>query len=158
VRWIQNRRKAIENWLGPFLSGLIGGLAYPAVVALVLWGFAELNDFADPSPALLYNLAQIGAALFIAYAITTAGAAVYTGKDLKGHLSWLGFTCAGGIAGFSGIVFSVGLAAYRDADHASWADLLGLSWIVTSFGLLGFAVALLPWMTYHWSRQEDSGT
>jgi hypothetical protein len=158
MRWLQNRQKAIENWLGSFLWGLMEGIAYPAVVTLVLWGLVMWADFADPSSTLLYALAQIGAALFIAYAIATAGAAAYTGKNLRRHLSWLGFTCGGGITGVLGIAFSLGLAASRDAGHAGWLDLLGLSWIITSFSLLGLLVAMLPWLTYHWSRQEGSET
>jgi hypothetical protein len=158
VRWIKNRRKAIENWFGPFLSGLIEGMAAPAAVALILWGLAEWLQLADPSPQLFRDLAQIGSALFIAYAVATAGAASFTGKDLKLHLSWLGFTCGGGITGLLALASSVGLAAYREAGHGSWQDILGLCWVVTGIGLLGLAVALLPWTTYHWSRPNDSSS
>lgn len=156
MRWIRNRRKAVANWFGPFLFGLLEGIAAPAAVALILWGVAELVGLAAPSSRLLGELAQIGAALFIAYAVATAGAAAFTGKDLKRHLSWLGFTSGGGLSGLLSIALGVGLAAYREAGHNGWVLLLGLSWIVTSLSLLGLVVALLPWFTYLWSRPEGS--
>lgn len=71
--------------------------------------------------------------------------------------NWLGVTCGLGVSGFLAIGSSIALAAYRDAGHVGWLDILGLCWVVTGLGLLGLFVAVLPWATYNWSKAEKSG-
>lgn len=158
MRWIRNRRKAVENWLGPFLSGLIEGLIAPLALAAVFWTTTEWISVADPSPEVFRDLADVGAAVFIAFAVATAGAAAFTGGNLKLHLNWLGSACGVGLSGFFGILASVALAAYREAGHASWLDLFGLFWILAGITLLGSLVAALPYAAFNWSRQSSSST
>jgi hypothetical protein len=149
---MRNRRRAVENWLGPFLSGLAEVLIGLSLVAMVLWGAAESNSLGHPSDQTFRDLAQVGAALLIAFAVATATASAFTGGDLKDHINWLGGVCGIGISGFLGVAASVGLAAYREAGHAGWLDILGLCWIALSILLLGMLVALLPYASYWWSR------
>jgi hypothetical protein len=112
----------------------------------------------DPSAEVFRDLAQIGAAVFIAFAISTATAATITGADLKLHLRWLGNTCGLGLTGFFGTLASVGLAAYRDAGHSGWLDLLGLFWVIAGIVLLGCLVATLPYATFRWFKRSSSAS
>jgi len=118
-----------------------------------MWaGSSQWASIADPSAEVFRDLAQIGAAVFIAFAITTAGAAGITGDDLKLHLNWLGISCGLGLVGFLGILASAALAAFRDAGHAGVLDLLGFYWILSGLLLLGCLVAMLPYAAFRWSR------
>jgi len=152
VRWIRNRQRAVENWLGPFLSGLLEALFAPAALAAALWGISQWVPIAHPSAEVFRDFIQVGSAVFIAFSVATAGAAVFTGGDLKLHLNWLGSTCGLGLTGFFGILASVALAAYREAGHSGWIDLLGLYWVASGILLLGCLVAVLPYAVFRWSR------
>lgn len=97
-------------------------------------------------------IAQVGVGLFIAFGVTVA--AVERGSfGRTEHVNWLGFGCGSAFAGLVGIGLCLGLQAYREAGHASWFDLVGLSWAVASLGMLGIAVALGPLMIYR-SRES----
>src|SRR6185295_8003183 len=109
---------------------LIEGLVVPLVLGAAFWAIAHSISAADPSPAVFRDLADVGAAVFIAFAIATAGVATFTGGNLKLHLNWLGNTCGVGLSGFAGIIACVALAAYREAGHSGWLDLVGLGWIL----------------------------
>lgn len=146
----------MENWLGPLISGFIEGLGVTAILALILWGSAEWFGLADPSADTFRDLAQAGAALFVAFAVATAGASAFAGGDLKEHLAWVGAICGLGISGFLAIGSSVALAAFREAGHAGWLDIFGLCWTGSSFALLGILVAALPYATFRWSRPPGS--
>jgi hypothetical protein len=154
VRWIQNRQAAVEEWLGPFLYGLVEALLACAVLAIAFWAAAESSSVVHPSAQLFRDLAQLGAAIFIAFAIATAGAATFTGGELKLHVNWLGAACGLGLSGFLGIAASVALAAYREAGHSSWFDIFGLCWAGVSILLLGCFVAVLPYATFRWSKSS----
>jgi hypothetical protein len=133
---------------------LIEGFGAVLLIALLLWSVAEWFSVASPSAQIFRDLAQIGAALFVAFAIATAGASAFSGGNIKDHINWVGVTCGLGVAGFLAICSSVALAAYRDAGHAGWLDILGLSWVVSGLGFLGLFVALLPYATFHWARNR----
>jgi len=157
VRWIQNRRKAVENWFGPLLFGFIEGLGAIAVITFIFWGLAESSGVSDPSANTFRDLSQVGAAMFVAFAVATAGASAFTGGDLKNHLNWLGATCGLGLSGFLAIGSSVALAAFREAGHAGWLDILGLCWVGSAVAFLGGTVAILPYAAFNWSRAAKSG-
>jgi hypothetical protein len=156
VRWIENRRRAVENWLGPFFSGLIEGIGSPLAVTLMFWGVAESRSVAVPAADVFRDLAQIGAALLIAFAVATTGASKTIGKDLRDHLNWLGVTCGLGLCGFLAVAGSVALTAHRKAGHSGWLDILGLCWAATCLGLIGILVAFLPYAAFRWSRLDGS--
>ena len=156
MRWVQNQRRAIEEWLGPFLYGLTEALLSTAVMALLFWAAAESTSIPHPSAELFRDLMQLGAAVFIAFAVATAGAAAFNGGDLKLHVNWLGGACGLGLSGFLGLVASIGLAAYREAGHSGWLDIFGLCWIATSTLLLGCLIAVLPYTAFRWSRSRTN--
>jgi hypothetical protein len=144
----------VENWLGPFLSGLIESMAASLTIALVFWGGLESLTVAAPSAQVFRDLSQVGAAFFVAFAVATAGAAAFAGGNLKEHVNWLGYVCGIGVSGFLAIASSIALAAYRDAGHTGWPSTLGLCWVGTGIGLLGILVAGLPYAAFRWSRRS----
>ncbi|HEV7771468.1 MAG TPA: hypothetical protein VGO66_12535 [Solirubrobacterales bacterium] len=109
----------------------------------------------DPSPQLLRDLAQLGAALFIAYSVATAGASFSEGRIPEEHLNWLGSICGVGASGLVGIGAGIALAAHREAGNASALDVIGLCWVIASIALMGLFVAALPYAVYSWRRSAQ---
>lgn len=122
-----------------------------ALTALLTF-LAELAYDAPPSPGLLRTLAQIGVGLLIAYSVAFAGVE----KELSGrgsrelHEDWLGFVAGCGICGLAGVGTALIAAAQREAGHAGLMEQIWLWWSVSSIGLLGIAVAVLPILRYEW--------
>lgn len=139
------------DWLGPTWVGVLDGLGTVVVMTVALLVVANSLSLPDPSHELFRDLAQFGAALFIAYSVATAGAGFSTDK-IDEHLNWLGSICAVGACGLLGIGASIALAAYREAGHASTLDIVGLCWVVASLTLMGALVAVLPYAVYSWNR------
>ncbi|MDQ3725028.1 MAG: hypothetical protein M3335_03900 [Actinomycetota bacterium] len=154
MRWIKKRLHAVQVWLGPFFSGLAEALSSIAGLTFTFWAFAEANSLAHPSPQLFRDLAQVGSALLVAFAVATAGYASSTKGDRKSHIYWLGGACGIGLCGFVAVAASVGLAAYGEAGHAGWLDILGICWVAISIAMLGLLIAVLPIASYSWSRGD----
>jgi hypothetical protein len=111
------------------------------------------NSLADPSAELFWNLAAIGAALFVAYSVALVAVGPQIG-DPK-HQNWLGSSCALGVLGVSAIGTSLALASFREADNSGLIDIVGLCWIVTNLVLLAVFIALLPAIAASWRSQID---
>jgi hypothetical protein len=142
----------VEARFGSFVLGFLEGLGSIAVTSLGLAALASAFSVPHPSASLFESVAQIGAALFVAFAVTLT--AVRRGKSGRAeHLDWLGFGCGIGFAGLIGIGLSVALQAFREADHTGWIDLAGLAWALVALGMLGFVISVSPLMIFR-SRES----
>jgi hypothetical protein len=138
--------------LAPLRRGAISTVAsIIAMTALFTASFGALID-AAPSAELFGQLAQIGATLLVAYsvAIVAAERQLRTKSSKDEHEDWLGFSVGAGACGLLGIILAVGLSAHRDAGHANLLDDIGLWWCVSSIGVLGLTIAILPLASYSW--------
>lgn len=131
---------------------MIEAVGTVAVLAALLWLAAAAMSIADPSGQLLRDLAELGGALFIAFSIAFAGAATLEKSSADWQLDWVGTACGFGISGLIAIGAALGIAAYREAGHSGALDIIGLCWIVSAIGLMGFLVAILPFAAYSWQK------
>ena len=152
MRWLRKVRRATEARFGPFTLGFARGFGSIAGISLFLAYSAAHFSIGHPSEQLFESLAQIGAALFVAFAVTLA--AVERGNFGRAeHANWLGFGCGSGFAGLIAVGVCLALQAYREAGHAGWLDLAGLAWAATALAMLGFAVSVGPLLIYR-SRES----
>lgn len=132
----------------PFLRGVLSGFLSVVVIAGCFSIAAITGSIAHPSAQLFRDLAQINAVLFVAFAVAIAGIGLRDGESVKGYLDWLGSGCGVALADVIAIGAGVALAAYREAQHQSTLDLLGLCWMGSTFVLTGLCVALLPYVAF----------
>jgi len=97
-----------------------------------------------PPQALFENFAQVGATVFVAYAVATTGVA-YRKDAIEQHVHWLGSTCGVGALAVTGLGISLLLAAERDAGHGGVWFTVGLCWIAATVALMGVFIAFLPY-------------
>lgn len=153
MRWFWNARETLISHLGYFWLGFLDSLVSCAAIAVSLlaaaWGFSV----ADPSAELLWRLAEIDAALFIAYSV----AAVGTGPRFDDGIrrNWLGAICGLGVCVLSGVFVSLALAAYREAGHSGVIDRAGACWSTATMLLVGGFIAFLPAVVSSWRVGED---
>jgi membrane protease YdiL (CAAX protease family) len=114
------------------------------LVAITLTVAALALSISHPSPQLLRDLTQVGAALFVAYAIAIAAIRPEPGEDEKDHRNFLWGFIGIGMCGLSALGVGLALTAYREAGHAGTLDVVGLCWMVAAFLVLGLLVALYP--------------
>lgn len=136
----------------PLWRGAISAVASIFLItALFAAGFGVLLD-APPSAALFGRLAQIGATLLVAYsvAIVAAERQLRAKGPKDAHEDWLGFAGGTGACGLLGIALALGMEAHREAGHANLLDDIGLWWCVSSIGVLGLTIAILPLASYSW--------
>lgn len=127
--------------LDPIPKGVLQALGSVAVATVGI-GFA-LNTIPTASPALLENIAQIGAALLIAYTVEAVWLAQRAEMDDE-YEEWLGFLVGTGIAGLLAIAFALLLSGHRAAGHDNLIDDFGLAWAVISLAILGGVLVLQP--------------
>jgi hypothetical protein len=127
--------------LDPIPKGVIQALGSVAVATVGI-GFA-LHTVPAASPALLENLAQIGALLLIAYTVEAVWLAQRAEMDDE-YEEWLGFLVGTGIAGLLAVAFALLLSDHRAAGHDNLVDDFGLAWAVVSLVILGGVLVLQP--------------
>jgi hypothetical protein len=127
--------------LDPIPKGIVQALGSVAVATVGI-GFA-LSTIPAASPALLENLALIGAALLIAYAVEAVWLAQRAEMDDE-YEEWLGFLVGTGIAGLLSVAIALLLAEHRLAGHDNLVDDFGLAWAVVSLVILGGVLVLQP--------------
>jgi cytochrome bd-type quinol oxidase subunit 2 len=135
------------------------GLLKTVPLIAVLSGciYVLLNAFTSEITASpLDDLAQIGATLFIAYALETASLVKIDGSRDAKHEEWLGVVTAFGACAFLGIgiclVLNDGSKSLNDLESAAF------SVAVTSIGMLGILVAAFPYLWYEWIHQLRTRT
>ncbi len=154
MRSIKRGRRTIEERLGPFWLGFLDGLGTVLGIFVSALLISVTLPSGRPPQALFEDLAQVGATLFVAYSVSTAGVA-YRKDALEQHVNWLGSICSVGALGMTAIALSIALGADRSAGHASAWDTVGLCWIVATIVLMGFFIAFLPYATFSWRRQAE---
>lgn len=66
------------------------------------------------------------------------------------HQDWLGFVTGTAVSGFLGVVLALTVSQHLAAGHRNWIDRFGLWWAISSIGLLGFVIAMLPLIHHDW--------
>jgi len=127
--------------LDPIPKGVLQALGSVAVATVGI-GLA-LNTVPAASPALLENLAQIGAVLLIAYTVEAVWLAQRAELDDE-YEEWLGFLVGTGLAALLAIAFALLLSEHRAAGHDNLLDDFGLAWSVVSLVILGGVLVLQP--------------
>lgn len=135
-----------------FASAFGGILALAALLTFCAQQLDQLNS--PPQPDLLWALASVGVGLLIAYSVALTAAEKELGKTgtREQHESWLGFVGGCGVCGLVGIATALVAACHLDAGHANLMDSIWLWWSISSIGMLGIVVAVLPIMSYEWRQ------
>lgn len=128
-------------YLDPVAKGVV--LALLSVAAASLGCAFTLSTLPAASPELLNNVAVIGAALVIAYAVeaTWLSQRAAIGDEYE---EWLGFLAGAGIAGLAGVVVALLVSEHLAAGHESFLDDLGVAWAAVSLTILGVVVVIQP--------------
>jgi len=138
--------------LDPISKGILQALGSVAVATVGI-GFA-LSTIPAASPALLENVAQIGAALLVAYAVEAVWLAQRAEMDDE-YEEWLGFLVGTGVAGLLAIAFGLLLSGHRAAGHENLVDDFGLAWSVVSLIILGGVLVLQPLLAMRYRTDDD---
>ena len=128
-----------------------GGLLAILAVSVSFGALLLISNRVDPSPSFGALLAQIGAALLIAYCVQMSWVVRVTVARNAFYERWIGFVTGLGVLGLSGIAAAVVLAD-RDAADSVARDAL-LCWSMASIAILGGLVAFSPALIYDWRRQ-----
>lgn len=148
MRWIRQLREDLKGWLGPTQRGILDSLASIVAVTISFRLMTLWLSPADLSAGLFWSLAEIGAALFIAYSIALVGVGPRIGAPE--HRNWLASGCTLGVLGLSAIGLSLGLASLHETGRSASTEVLGLCWIAANLVLLGAFIALLPAIAASW--------
>ncbi len=135
--------------LSPLQRGLFEAFGLVSLCSLA-FVFAALR-YADHLPHdLLTTFAQVGSALFIAYAVEVSSWMRISWRRGGDEENWLG-TCIGlAICGLLGIGLLLVLSG--GGGERSAIEELAFCWAVVSLGLMGLMVAVLPWAIYEWAH------
>lgn len=124
-----------------------------AIVAALLAAIAGLGFDLRLSADLPAAMAQVGAALLVAYAVETSWVLKASRLRTARRRSWVGFTAAVGSAGLLGIAVCLVLA--EDGGVSGLLAEVAFLWSAVSLLLLGLIVALAPFFAFEWSRGGD---
>lgn len=102
-----------------------------------------LTRMAQPSPALLRDIASLGGALVLAYVVQASWLVRFVKRD-DDFENFAGFTTGIGVAGLVGVFLSLLVAANREAGHGNLLDTLGFAWVIASLVMLGALVTIQP--------------
>lgn len=127
--------------LEPVPKGLL--LALFSVAVASIGGSFFLSALPPASPALLQNLAIIGAILIPAYVVEVIWLMPQMGRGEEFE-EWLGFVVGAGLAGLLAIAVALLGVEHRVAGHTNTLDDLGLSFVVVSLTILAVTLVLQP--------------
>jgi hypothetical protein len=102
-----------------------------------------LGAIPPASPALLQNLAIVGAILIPAYVAEVVWLVPRMGSGLD-YEEWLGFLVGAAFAALLGVAIALLLGEHRAVGHSNWLDDLGLAWVAVSELVLAGALVLQP--------------
>jgi hypothetical protein len=172
VRWIWEELSSVRPslrrvqgflWKLPVLRGLSPvrkGLAEAAclVTGVSLMTAAGLGFVAPrPSDSLLRSLAEIGAALLIAYAIEISWLVrASRARPLAEREARLGVFVGLGAAGLLGIALALAIAEPASEHHWTRLDEIAFAWAIVSLGMLGLVVVLQPLITHEWLDETQA--
>jgi hypothetical protein len=106
---------------------------------------------------MLRDLAQIGATLFVAYAVEVSWLEKVSPVQTAARERWIGIVLGVGACGLLGIIVSLGLAERAAVGHWAWLDEIAFAGVSASLGLLAMVVALCPLLVHEWNRNLDRG-
>lgn len=137
----------------PFTRSLA---VWPLVLAFLTTCVAFLaRGFAYPTPELMREMAEIGAALLIAYAVEVAWMAERLRSESDAERrDWLGAVVGIGLCGLLGVLTALLVAEHRAAGHRNYLDSFGLWWSALALGSLGVFVALYPVIVTRWAQPK----
>jgi|GEM_PF-6243022 len=134
----------LEKKVGEAWANALEAIGIFLLFAIVLLISALALSIEHPSPQLFRDLTQVGAALFVAYAISIAAIRPMPEEKEDEHLSFLWALICIGFCGLVALGLGIALAAYREAGHESILDIAGLCWMIAALFLLGCCVAVYP--------------
>jgi hypothetical protein len=134
----------------PLWRGFLEGFAVVFFISICLFPVVD-RVAPHPRTELLNGLAQVGATLLVAYAVETSWFVKVSHARGGDRENWVGFAAALGVSGVLGIGSALALSGHGDGSR-SWIEEFGFGWSVSSLGLLGLLVGLLPLFLYEWSH------
>lgn len=130
---------------------VMAGLTAPCTILIVLIGAGR------PTTELLETLAQVGAALLIAYVLEVSWLVkVSRERPLQERENRLGALLGVGVAAFVAIAVSLGLVARVGHGDWIWIDVLSLGFVLGALLMVGLTVVMQPLLTHEWLTSGDS--
>jgi uncharacterized membrane protein YdjX (TVP38/TMEM64 family) len=136
----------------PLTKGLFQGIGAVILVAGCL--ALGLKDLAQPSPALLRDIASLGGALVLAYVVQMSWLVRTVRRDDE-YENLVGVATGLGVGGLLGVFMALLIAAHREAGHANVLDTLGASWAFASLIMLGSLVIIQPFLVSRLSSDDS---
>jgi uncharacterized membrane protein YgdD (TMEM256/DUF423 family) len=141
-------RLPLLRGLSPLARGVSEAAA--AVFLCTAASFFGIQDlFPDPAQTSA-AMAQIGATLLVAYALSMSWVLQTSRQRGPGRENWVGLTTGIGFCVLIGMLFALVLAGHH--ERFNWIEAFAFGWLVVANALLGCWIAVQPWAMYNWTH------